>query len=339
MHPLEKKFYALVQKEGLVQTGDTVVVGFSGGPDSTALLYLLTGLQSIISIRLVAVHVNHGLRPALETTAEEEFVVNVCRRLGIEIVVRRLRVERLARVQRTGIEDAARTCRHAALRETAKRVGATRIALGHTADDQAEELLLRLLRGCGRSGLAGMALIHEGTLIRPLLSFRKQELLAFLDDRNIPWCQDSSNTDLRFLRNRIRHDLLPRLAADYNPNITETLVRTAAILRDEEALLAQLTDAAAKDILQKRPQEKDTRILDIRQLRSVPPAIGRRVVERALIEVGCPPRFEYVEAIRTLADKPAGKRLHLPRGLRVFREQDAIILRRPLGRCRKRGDL
>lgn len=338
MHPLEKKFQAVVRDTNLFLPGDRVLVGFSGGPDSTALLLLLAGLRSVFSISLAALYVNHGLRPAAATAADEEHVRNVCRALDVRLAIRRLDVARVARARRTGVEDAARVCRHAALRTTAQRLAASRIALGHTADDQAEELLLRLVRGAGRGGLAGMRFIRDGLLVRPLLSFRKQELLAFLRDRGVGFCHDESNDDLCFVRNRIRRRLLPFLAAEFNPNITTTLVHTADILRQEDELLARLAGQAAQEIVL-RPADRPEIRLRRRRLLATPVALVRRVLEQVLIELGCPPRFEHVEAVRRLALAPPGKRLHLPRGLRVRGERDVLVLLYPQGRRRVRGDL
>jgi len=136
-----------------------------------------------------------------------------------------------------------------------------------------------------------------------------------------------------------RRHLLPLLAAEFNPNITETLVRTAAILRDEEALLARLAGEAAREILVRPEGLPNTRLLDRQRLREAEPALARRVVEQALVELGCPPRFEYIEAVRRLAESPPGKRVHLRRGLRVHGGKEAILLSYPAGRCRRRGDL
>ncbi len=339
MHPLEKKFRAVVRDHGLFRPGDRVLAGLSGGPDSTALVVLLAGLRPILPIRLAALHVNHGLRPAAATAADEAHAQQVCRDLGVPLSIRRLDVQRVAQARRTGIEDAARICRHAALRTRARQMAADRIALGHTADDQAEELLLRLVRGAGRSGLAGMRFLRDGVLARPLLAFRKQELLSFLHDRGIAFRRDESNDDPRFVRNRIRQRLIPFLEAEFNPRITTTLLNTAEILKEEDALLARLAGEAARDIVVRPADRPESRLLRRQRLLATPAAIARRVLERVLIELGCPPRFTYVEAIRHLAAGPPGKRLHLPRGLRVRGEREEILLVYPRGRCPARGDL
>ncbi len=337
MHPLEKKFITVVTDGRLVPAGATVVVAFSGGPDSTALLHLLHRFAADLHIRVTAVHVNHGLRPPAETDAEEQFVQETSRRLGIDLVLRRLKVRRYARARKTGIEEAARHCRYLVLHQAAGQQKAGIIAVGHTADDQAEELLLRLLRGCGREGLAGMKTMRQGTIIRPLLGVRKQELLDYLTDKEIGWCRDSSNDTTLFLRNRVRQQLLPYLAEHFNPAIHATLHRTASILRDEEELLSSLTEDACSRVVQTGSQ--GDLLLNVDRLLAEPIAIGRRIIERTLLVAGCPPSFDRIEQIRLLARKQAGRRLHLHRGLRVIREAGHLRFSRPQGITRRRGDL
>jgi tRNA(Ile)-lysidine synthase len=243
MHPLEKKTLKILEQEHLLQAGEKAVIGVSGGPDSMALLHVLACLAPVIDIKLAAVYVNHGLRPG-EAEKEKSVVAADANRLSIDFFSGAVDVKGLAARQKFSIEHAARLLRYDFLKKTAHACGAQKIALAHTADDQAEEILLRLVRGTARKGLSGMKTLRAGRFIRPFLRFPKSHLLDYLHKHSIPFQLDGSNTQNLYLRNRIRNDLLPYLAERYNPDIRQSLTRTATILQDEEELLETLTETA-----------------------------------------------------------------------------------------------
>jgi tRNA(Ile)-lysidine synthetase-like protein len=216
MHPLEKKTLKILTQEELLKGGEKVLAAVSGGPDSMALLHVLARLAPVLDITVAAAHVNHGLRPG---EAEEDAALAIAEagRLGLDFFLADVDVKDLAERRKLSLEHAARLLRYNFIEKTARRWGATKIALGHTADDQAEELLLRLVRGTARKGLSGMKTMRQGCFIRPFLRFPKSELLAYLDRYGIPFQHDSSNEQDTFLRNRVRNNLLPYLAERYNP--------------------------------------------------------------------------------------------------------------------------
>ncbi|MEJ2034474.1 MAG: tRNA lysidine(34) synthetase TilS, partial [Deltaproteobacteria bacterium] len=243
MHPLVKKTGKIIRSRGLISPGDRVVIGVSAGPDSMALLRVLAELREEFSFSLVAAYLDHGLRPG-ETDEEMRLVAETADSLSIPCRLAAADVKGTARQEKLSIEHAGRLLRYHFFERVATEEGAAKIAIAHTADEQAEEVLIRLIRGTGRAGLAGMKTIRDGRIIRPFLSIPKEEILAYHEDRDIPWYEDSSNRDRRYLRNRVRLDLLPELARRFNPNIGRTLIQTAAILGDEEELLADLTGQA-----------------------------------------------------------------------------------------------
>ncbi len=336
MHPLERKIERLLRDHALLRSGQTVVAGVSAGPDSMALLHLLGALAPAWAVTLVAVYVDHGLRPAA-AAAEAEAVRRAAARLGAGFVAATVDVRGLARRQGLSLEHAGRLLRYQTFERVAAETGAARIAVGHTADEQAEEVLLRLVRGSGRKGLGGMALFREGKVIRPLLDTTKAELLAYLADRGIPHLVDASNRDRRFLRNRLRLDLLPLLARDFNPNIGEGLRRTAAILRDEEDLLARLVDAAwGQVVTAAAPGEVCLRLAPFLDQ---PVALRRRLLERACWQMETAPSFRGIAQLLRLAEgQGPGCSGHLGDGLRVRREGGRLVFSRPRGRGRWRGD-
>jgi tRNA(Ile)-lysidine synthase len=230
-----------IRANNLFSTGDTVVVAVSGGADSVALLDILVSLRDL-SLQLVVAHLNHMLRGD-ESDGDEEFVRNLARSYGLPFVARRVDVEEVARREGRSLEDAGRSARYAFFDEEATRQGAGSVALAHHADDQAETVLLRLLRGAGGSGLCAMAPRTAGRYVRPLLGVGRIEIEEYLRTRRIGWRDDSSNWDGRFLRNRVRNELIPYLAC-YNPAISERLAATAEALAADEEFLDAATEIA-----------------------------------------------------------------------------------------------
>src|SRR5256886_7853364 len=210
---------ATLRRHAMLTGGEHVVIGVSGGADSTALLSVLTSLTSAYRLRLSALHVDHRLRP--ESWRDAEHVQALGARLGVPVDVIPVAVS-----SNGSLEAAARQARYAALERHANQIGADRIALGHTADDQAETVLMRVLEGAGLRGLAGIP-PTRGRIIRPLLDLRRAELTAHLDAVGLAWIEDPTNRDLRFLRNRIRHDLLPLLATAHAGDLSARLARVA----------------------------------------------------------------------------------------------------------------
>ncbi|HEX6511048.1 MAG TPA: tRNA lysidine(34) synthetase TilS [Chloroflexota bacterium] len=215
-----------LRRHSMLVPGRLGVVAVSGGADSTALLRALHQL----GCRVLVAHLDHSLRP--DSAADAEFVQAVAAGLGLPCAVQRRDVEAYKRRRKLSLEAAAREVRHAFLREVAERQGASAIFLGHTADDQVETFLLRLIRGAGMAGLAGMK-FHDGLLCRPLLGVWRAEVEAYLVELGQPWREDASNADPRFLRNRVRHELLPLLAS-LNPGVKQVLLREAEVLSSRQ---------------------------------------------------------------------------------------------------------
>jgi tRNA(Ile)-lysidine synthase len=221
-----------VQKFGMLQGGEHVVVAVSGGPDSVSLLQVLALLAPEYGLTLTTAHLNHGLRGA-ESDAEERLVCRLCGERGISCAVKRVNLTELRQRgrRRRSLEDLGREERYSFFSALGERVGASRIALGHHREDQAETVLMNLIRGSGLEGLKGILPVRDGIFIRPLIEVSREEILTFLLTQGIPFSEDSSNTRDVFLRNRIRHQLIPLLQAHYNPRIVDALNRTASIVR------------------------------------------------------------------------------------------------------------
>jgi tRNA(Ile)-lysidine synthase len=219
--------------------------------------------------------------------------------------------------KKCSLEEAARHLRYQALKELRKQYNAQCIAVGHTSDDQAEEILLRLIRGTGSAGLSGMALKTE-YIIRPLLHESKETLRDYLVTHKLCYCEDSSNSDLRFLRNKIRLDLLPYLEQTYNPAMRSTLIQTAAILAEENKFL----DSLSEQIFHKSCMpEKDKLTLDIAILNKEDIAIKRRVFEKICWSMAAKPSFKQVSSLLNLICLQNGSEIHLTNGLRAIKQR------------------
>ena len=270
---------------------EVVLVAVSGGADSVAMLLALSRLRpESAGGQLVVGHLNHQLRGA-ESEADEDFVRALAERLRLPSVVHSGFVAETAAQTGRGLEETAREVRHAFLAATAERLGARYITTAHTLDDQAETLLMRLLRGTGLAGLTGIPkarAVAGGTigLVRPMLNIRRSEVIEYLAALNQPYREDSSNTDRAYTRNRVRHDLLPQLARDYNPRIVETLANLATQAEEMQAALRP----AVEELLQGSLGRSDATgfELDCAALRAAPRHHVREVLITAWTEAGMP---------------------------------------------------
>ena len=236
---LAKRVLRDITRQGMLRAGDTVGVGVSGGADSVALLRLLLELQGELGIRLASLHFNHQLRGA-ESDADEQFVAALAAERGIPFLVGRGDVSGAAREQSWNLEDAARRLRYAYFNSVIATRAVSRVAVAHTADDQAETVLARLVRGTGPAGLAAIYPVVGHSLVRPLLEVRRGELREYLGLLGQGWREDASNEDTQRLRARLRHQILPLIERELQPAIVPHLGRLAQMAREDEAFWAAL---------------------------------------------------------------------------------------------------
>lgn len=310
-----------IRDRGLWARGDRVAVAVSGGADSVALLCALAELAPDADWVLAgAIHVNHGLRGEA-AASDAAFCLRLGDRLGVPVEV--VLVDVRERMGTTGqsLESAARDLRYAALAEAAVRLRATVVATGHTRDDQAETVLLRLLRGTSIRGVSGIR-ARRGVIARPLLDRRRTEVEKYLADRGESFQVDASNTDERIPRNRLRHTLMPVLERDW-PGSASALARFAELAADDDAWLGQQARQAGQDVVRGGPAGVE---LDRGRLRTLPRALARRVVRDAIEAAGGHASFRDVEAILRLGRGDASGRILTLRGLRVRREAGAMVL-------------
>lgn len=270
--PLLHRVVRTVRTRNLFQPGHHLLVAVSGGPDSMALLSLLDCLRTGWSLTLTAVHCNYGLRGA-ESENDQTFVATRCRELSIPLHVRQF--DLLDRPKRSSIQAVARDLRYQAFANIAKECGADRVALGHTADDQAETILLWLLRGAGLNGLSGMPAVREERIIRPLYETGRQDILSYLKDAGLQFREDSTNAKPLYLRNRIRHELVPTLNR-LVPSSLDALCRLADISREDDRYLDQQAAAWLTSIV--TWESGGGWAIDRSRFVAASPALQRRVI-------------------------------------------------------------
>jgi tRNA(Ile)-lysidine synthase len=311
-----------IRDHAMIPSGSHGVAAVSGGSDSVALAHVLKALDASGDLRLVGIaHFNHQLRTAAD--AEERFVTHVAVGLDVPVFVDRGDVARRAQDERRSTEDAARASRYEFFDRARAHFNADWIALGHTRDDQAETFLLRLLRGAGPRGLAAMYPRH-GTIVRPLIECRRLALQEWLVDRDVAFVDDESNADVSIPRNRVRAELLPLLAARFNPAIVDVLADDAALAREAWEII----DAAADEIASRIVKGTDrSRTIEIAELRAVPLALRRAVVWRAMTEIGGARAvgFEHTAAALRLLDGDGPAVLDAP-GQKLERIGASLVL-------------
>lgn len=344
-----------VARHRLINRGERVLVAVSGGPDSVALCHLLLRLAGEMDMQLHVFHMDHGLREG--SAADAHFVQRLADEWGVPLTLVR---ENVGAGRRRGesTQQAARRLRYAALRRTAAQIGAARIALGHHGDDQAETVLMRLLRGAGAAGLGGMRW-RRGRFIRPLLGVSRADVEAYCQAFRLDTRLDPTNESTDYVRNKVRLELLPLLQAEYNANVRLTLNRMAMLLQDDDDLLEYLAHQAFRRMFpgaaEQLPEdgrdvsshhEVSGRAADVElpvhELARQPRALRRRIVrhawqyvagkaDEAVVRPTFTPAaltYDHVEAVLALLDKTRGAAVDLPRKVRVQRLEHALIFRR-----------
>jgi tRNA(Ile)-lysidine synthase len=328
VQPVTTTVLAYIRKHALLKAGNRVGVAVSGGADSVALLRLLLELRSEIGVVLSVVHFNHQLRGAA-SDADAQFVADLAQHHKLDLHRESGDAAAYAAQKHLSIETAARELRYHYFRRLLE-ARLNRIATAHTLDDQAETVLLKISRGAGSRGLAGiypqLAIPDsksEATIVRPLLATRRRNLEIYLKSLGQPWREDASNRDLRHARNRVRHGILPRLERFLNPAVREALAETAEIARaDEDYWQLELARLLPQVWTQQSARLKST-VLD-----ALPLALQRRVVRAACESLGLRLEFHHVEEILALASSSAAKSTVLPAGWVMSRKKHDLCLER-----------
>ena len=305
----------------MFQAGDKVLIAVSGGPDSVALLYLLHAAADDLDIELGIGHLNHGLRPAAEK--ESLFVQELADTLNLPCHQEKVAID----PANGSLEERARRMRYAFFHRVAKTHHYTKIALAHHAEDNAETVLMHLLRGSGTRGLSGIPPMGKNGIVRPLIHSRRADILFYLKESGLAYCVDASNTDLRFTRNKIRHRLLPMLEKEFNPNIIKALNQAAKLYREDDQWLDQQVAGWLPEV-QSNPGPQGFE-LRADPLAMLPPSLQRRLIRNALRSwrghiQGL--TADHVETLLKMASSGRNsRRANLPLGILVKRSPSGLI--------------
>lgn len=323
-----RKVQRTITRYGMLAPGERVLVAVSGGIDSIALLHLLHELQEVFLITLAVAHLDHGIRGA-ESRADAEFVAAKAENLRIPLVVERRDVPTYAEERGLSLEEAAREVRYRFLEEAAARVGADKIALGHHRDDLAETLVINLLRGAGLAGLGGMAPVR-GRFVRPLIECPRAEIEKFAQQTGLEYRQDRTNLERKYLRNRVRLELLP-LLEDYCPDVAARLAQTAGVLGEAASYLEQLGRERLTGLI--LAEADGELVLDRERLLEEEPPLRAFILREAARRARGTLRgleFEHLQKMRELAERSEGQaELHLP-GELCFRRWGRRLVFAPL---------
>ncbi len=336
---LLRRVAKVIRDHPLFDRGDKIIVGVSGGADSLALLHLLHALNW--KLRLIAVYIDHTLRPE-EIKEEKRTIEGYCRILHIPFISERVKVREYAENTKHSIEEAARILRHEALERIRTDQRASFTALAHTADDQVEEFFIRLMRGTSLKGLSGMRFKRD-RILRPLLQESKVTLVNFLSEKGISFCLDSSNLDRKFLRNRVRLDLLPGIEENFNPSIKQTILQNMDILAQDENFLDEVClDAFKKcvpgDLTEYRSTTSNRMVLLPDPLSTFHNAIQRRIIEKCFWLMRIKPGYLQIKSFLLFTQTAENNaEIHLADGVRVIKSLNQIILSRPLPKGQLRG--
>ena len=328
---LSVRIEKVIRHHALLQKEDKIIVGVSGGADSLALLHILHALN--YDLKLIGVYIDHGLRPE-ETREEKETIEGHCQRLQIPFVFESVNVHEYVADKKCSTEEASRILRYKALEKIRCSHNGALIAVAHTADDQVEEFFIRSIRGTGLKGLSGMR-SQRDLIIRPLLYEPKEVLVKYLSEQNISFCHDSSNDDRRFLRNRVRLDLLPQLEKDFNPSIRQTILHNMDILTLDEDFLDEVSSKAFKKCV----EVEATQLLILpSMLKKYHQAIQRRIIEKCFWQMRIQPGYMQIRSLLSFTQTGKNSQeLHLADGVRAEKSFDRLVLSRPLKHGQIRG--
>ncbi|MBQ9763472.1 MAG: tRNA lysidine(34) synthetase TilS [Phascolarctobacterium sp.] len=321
VHPGVKKVYNALKL--YIPQGSSLIVAVSGGADSMALADGVAQLANEGYCQPHVLHVEHGLRGA-EALADAELVRKFCEAKGLPFTCVHVKVKEYAELHKLSVEEAARKLRYAALEAQAKELKAEYILTAHHSDDQAETVLLKLLRGAGTEGLSGMQ-VRSGRILRPLLHLTREHLENYCQLQGITYCYDSSNDDVHYTRNKIRRELLPYLESNYNPAVKKALVQSAEILREDDACLNQM--AQEKFNVLANCNEIGV-VLDVRKWQEVPAALRKRILRQAYFLAGGKELgYRHTEALDVLClRKTSGKYLQLPQKMLGFYKRGKLSI-------------
>lgn len=315
---LRDKVLDIIEKYNMIEKGDTIIVGLSGGPDSTVLLHVLHSIKDIYEIKLVAAHLNHMIRGP-EADRDEKYAKEFSEHLEIPFISKHFDVIKYSKEKKLSCEEAGRIIRYNFFEETARVQGAAKIALAHNMNDQAETMIMRFLRGSGISGISGIKPVRDSKYIRPLISCSRCEIEQYCRDFNLNPVIDSTNKETIYLRNKIRLELIPYLIDNFNENLIENLYNMSDVMRDEDIYLNSCAIMKIEDI----KYEDGYKIDDFNLIKeAIKRRILRLIIEKAKGDLNSIEIKHINECIDFIKKAETGKKISLPKNLECIIEYD-----------------
>ena len=324
---LEEKVLKVIKDYNLINKKDNIVIGVSGGPDSMALLNIFINLvkNNQLDVKIFVAHINHGIRK--EADDETKFVEEFCKNNNIECFIKREKVEELAKKQKIGTEEAGRKLRYEFFEEIAKKTNSNKIATAHNANDNAETVLMNLMRGTGVSGLKGIEIKRDEKYIRPILKITRKEIEEYCIENNLDPKFDKTNKENIYTRNKIRNELIPYIEKDFNPNIISSLNRLSELAREEDEYLDKETKKNYTNILEESTENQI--VLDLKKFNTIEKVIKMRIIRYTISELfGSAQNIEkvHIEDIIKLCENNIGNKYLIPnKKIKVFVNKGKIF--------------
>ena len=326
---LEEKVLKTIQRYNMLQDGDKVVIGVSGGPDSMTLLNILNNLKEKLNINLYVAHINHMIRK--EADEETEYVKDFCAKINVEFFAKKIRVEEEDKKQKIGTEETGRNIRYAFFEEVAKKVGANKIATAHNSNDNAETVLMNIIRGTSVSGLKGIDKVRDGRFIRPIIECSRDEIEEYCKEQNLNPKYDKTNDENIYTRNKIRNMLIPFLKKEFNPNIVDGINRLSQIATEEEQFINKTVEKEYERLkISANNREENQVILDLKEFNKLDYVIKAKLILYTISKVyGSTNGIEkiHIDDIIKLCSNNIGNKYLTPKaGIKVYVRKGKIYI-------------
>ena len=308
---MRNKVINTINKYNLIQSGDKLVLGVSGGPDSISMLNILNEIKQEWQFEIYVAHINHMIRK--EANDDEKYVQQYCEKNNIQCFVKRVNVHEIANIQKIGTEEAGRNIRYEFFEEVLQKVGANKIAIAHNKNDKIETIVMNLLRGSGLSGLKGIEPIREQRIIRPLIECERQEIEQYCEQYKLEPRIDKTNFENDYTRNKIRNIVIPYIKSEFNPNIIETMERLSQVATEESNYIEIQVEKIYQKLLIERSQNQI--ILKLKEFNQQEKVIKNRLILLVVKELmGSTQRIEkvHIEDIIKLCNNNVGNKFLTP---------------------------
>ena len=321
-----EKVLSTINKHNLIDDGDKVVLGLSGGPDSVCLLHILYRLKEKMNIEVYAAHLNHQIR-GIEAQQDALYISQICEDLGITSFVKSVNVPQYCKENGLSLEEGARKLRYEMFEEIKEKTKSNKIAIGHNLNDQAETVLMRIMRGTGLQGLKGIAYIRDNEIIRPILDIERSEIEQYCEKYELNPRIDKTNLESIYTRNKIRLELIPYMKDNFNPNIIETIVRMTSSLKSDGDYIELEANKMFKEV---SILKEDSVEINLNKYATLHNAIKVRVLRSGIKHILGDTNFvdqKHIDDVMELeCESKINKMLTLPRGIFAYRRKNIIIL-------------